>query len=221
MKVRFLGHACFEIEDAGVRILTDPYLDENPLSPVKSSQVSADYILVSHAHSDHLGEAVSIAKASQGLIVSTAEVAGKCSDEGAKAHALHIGGKHAFDFGYVRTTLALHGSGIPGGHACGFIVNLFGRRFYFAGDTGLFGDMRLLGEIEPLDLALLPIGDNYTMGPDDALLAVKMLNPKTVIPMHYNTWPVIQADPHDFKRRVESETKAKVVILEPGKETEI
>lgn len=221
MKVRFLGHACFRIEDRGKVILTDPYLDENPLSPVKSDQVSADYILVSHAHFDHLGEAVKIAKASSGLIISTAEVATKCSNEGADTHALHIGGKHAFDFGYVRLTPAFHGSGIPGGHACGFIVNFFGKRFYFAGDTGLFGDMRLLGEIEPLDLAILPIGDNFTMGPDDALRAVQMLNPKTVIPMHYNTWPLIQADPQAFKREVESRTQCGVIVLEPGKEIEV
>jgi len=219
VNTRYLGHACFTLEDRGKTLIFDPYLDENPSSPVKSRDVKADYVLVSHAHFDHMGEAAAIAKASGGLVITTAEVAGELQKQGAKTHALHIGGKHAFDFGYVRATQAFHGSGIAGGHACGFIVNFYGKRVYFPGDTGLFGDMKLLGELEPLDVALLPIGDNFTMGIDDAVVATRLLRPKVAIPMHYNTWPLIEADPNLFKDKVEAETETKVVILRPGEST--
>jgi L-ascorbate metabolism protein UlaG (beta-lactamase superfamily) len=216
VNIRYLGHACFTLEDRDKTLIFDPYLDENPSSPVKSGDVKADYVLVSHAHFDHMGEAAAIAKASGGLAITTAEVAGELQKQGADTHALHIGGKHAFDFGYIRATPAFHGSGVPGGHACGFIVNFYGKRVYFPGDTGLFGDMKLLGELEALDMALLPIGDNFTMGIDDAVVAVKLLRPKVAIPMHYNTWPLIEADPNLFKDKVEAETGTKVVILRPG-----
>ncbi len=218
MKLRFLGHACFLLEEKGTVLVFDPYLSGNPAAAEKAENIKADFILVSHAHGDHLGDAVAMAKRSGGLIISTAEVAGKCAAEGAKTHAMHIGGKRAFPFGSVRITLAFHGAGVEGGHACGFVVDFFGQKVYFAGDTGLFGDMELLGRLEDIDIALLPIGDNYTMGVDDAVLAAKMLKAKTVIPMHYNTWPLIAADPNDFKRKVEKDTDTAVAILTPGRE---
>lgn len=218
MKLRFLGHACFLLEEKSTVLLFDPYLKNNPVAAEKPENVKADYILVSHAHGDHLGDAVEIAKRNGATIISTAEVAGKCAAEGAKTHAMHIGGKHSFDFGMVRVTPAFHGSGVEGGHACGFIVDFFGQKVYFAGDTGLFGDMELLGRLEDIDVALLPIGDNYTMGAGDAALAAKMLKAKTVIPMHYNTWPLIAADPNVFKKMVEKETDTAVAILSPGRE---
>jgi len=127
-----------------------------------------------------------------------------------------VGGKHAFDFGYVRLTLAFHGAGLPGGHACGFVVNLGGTTVYHAGDTALFGDMSLLGRLEKIDYALLPIGDNFTMGPADAIEAVAMLKPRFVVPMHYNTWPLIAQNPEDFKREAEKRTGVPVLIVKPG-----
>lgn len=129
---------------------------------------------------------------------------------------MHLGGTHNFDFGLVRITLAFHGSGIPGGHACGFIVKLPNKTIYFAGDTALFGDMQLLGQLEKIDYALLPIGDNFTMGPVDATLACKLLNASNVIPIHYNTWPIIAQDPLKFKQAVEQQGYAQVIILNPG-----
>lgn len=202
MKVTFLGHACFLLEDSGHSIITDPFLTGNPQAAARPNEVKPGYILVSHAHQDHLGDAVEIAKASGSLIISTAEVARMCSKDDVKTHAMHIGGKHQFDFGYVRITPAFHGAGVPGGHACGFIFRLGGKTTYFAGDTGVFGDMELLGRLEQIDLALLPIGDNYTMGIDDAVIAVSLLKPKVVVPMHYSTWPLIKADPLEFKKKV-------------------
>ncbi len=218
MKIVFHGHACFELDTGKGKLLFDPYLRDNPVASIGPEDVNPDYILVSHGHFDHLGEAVEIARRTQALIITTAELATKCSEEGAQAHGMHIGGCRAFDFGRVRLTPALHGAGVPGGHACGFIVVTGGYTTYFAGDTGLFGDMRLLAELESIDLALLPIGDNFTMGVIDAVLAVKMLDPKLVIPYHYNTWPLIQADPLEFKREVERQTTAKVEIVQPGGE---
>jgi L-ascorbate metabolism protein UlaG (beta-lactamase superfamily) len=222
MKVTFLGHACFQLEISGSVIITDPFLTGNPQAAVKPQDVSPQYILVSHAHGDHIGDAISIAKRCGATIITTAEVARMCDKEGAKTHAMHIGGKHTFDFGYVRVTPAFHGAGVEGGHACGFVVRSVDKSLYFAGDTSLFGDMELLGRLEKIDVALLPIGDNYTMGPDDAVIAVEMLKPRTVIPMHYSTWPLIQVDPVEWKRRVTLRMPATDVrIVAPGQSIEI
>lgn len=212
----FLGHACFQLSNETTSIVFDPFLTDNPFQVVKPEAVKCNYVLVSHGHADHLGDAISIAKQNDATVIATAEIAGECGRQGCKNHAMHLGGKHAFDFGYVRITLAFHGAGIPGGHACGFIVNFFGTTVYFAGDTALFGDMALLGKLESIDWALLPIGDNYTMGPDDAVEAVSLLNPKQVIPMHYNTWPVIAQDPEVFKQNVENRLHIPVTIMQPG-----
>ena len=188
----------------------------------KAEDLSANYILVSHAHSDHIGDAASIAKRCKATVISTAEVCYKLAEDGCKTHAMHIGGKYTFEFGYVRVTPAFHGSGIAGGHACGFIVNFYGKTFYFAGDTSLFGDMKLLGELEQIDYAMLPIGSNYTMGPDDAVIAAKLLNAKTILPMHYNTWPVIEQDPELYKKAVLDNGYAKnVIILQSGDKLDV
>ncbi len=165
---------------------------------------------------DHLGDTFKIAKAQDPMVISTFELATLCESRKIRAHAMHLGGKHKFDFGYVRVTPAFHGSGIPGGHACGFIVNFNSHIIYHSGDTSLFGDMKLLGELENIRLALLPIGDNFTMGISDAVRAVKMIKPEVVIPMHYNTWPIIECDPKEFKDDVEKQTGTKCVILAPG-----
>jgi L-ascorbate metabolism protein UlaG (beta-lactamase superfamily) len=213
----FLGHAAVRAVVAGKVLLIDPFLTGNPMAAAGADSVDADYILVSHAHHDHLGDAVAIAKRTGATIISTAEVAGKCGRDGAKTHAMHVGGVRGFEFGTVRLTPAVHGSGVDGGLACGFTVSSEGRRFYHAGDTGLFGDMELLAKLEPLDLAFLPIGGNYTMGIPDAVYCVRLMRPRVVIPIHYNTWPVVQADPHDFRARVQQAVPGtEVVVLEPG-----
>jgi L-ascorbate metabolism protein UlaG (beta-lactamase superfamily) len=154
------------------------------------------------------------------LLISNFEIATWLEKQGLKAHAQHLGGGHHHPFGYLKLTLALHGSALPdgsyGGNPAGFLLTTHGgKKIYLACDTGLFGDMRLIGE-EGIDLAALPIGDNYTMGPDDALRAVKLIQPKHVIPVHYNTWELIAQDPHAWAQRIEAETSARVHILKPG-----
>lgn len=216
-KLTFLGHACFLLEgEEQETLLFDPFITGNPAAKIDPADIKASYILISHAHGDHLGDAYDIAARNDGLIISTAEIADAAKGKGCRAHALHIGGGYRFSFGSVKATLALHGSGIPGGHACGFIVEYGGKKIYFAGDTGLFGDMRLIGELNTLDLALLPIGDNYTMGIEDAVVAASFLKARQVIPFHYNTWPVIEADPYLFKEKVEHRTETRCIVLQPG-----
>lgn len=216
MQVHFFGHACFQISTSDTTILFDPFLRDNPHQIITTEEVHPDFIFVSHAHADHLGDAVEIAKANGSQIISTFEVANLCELAGCKTHPMHIGGKHSFAFGSVRITNALHGCGVPGGHACGFIVNFFGKNIYFAGDTALFGDMELLGHLEKIDYAFLPIGDNFTMGPQDAALAAKMLQAAHVIPMHYDTWPLIAQDAVAFKKDVEQKYSIPVTVLKPG-----
>ncbi len=216
-ELKFLGHACFLLEEeGGETLLFDPFISGNPVAKVRPQEIRAGFILISHAHGDHLGDAYDIAAQNDALIISTAEIAQAAQDKGCRAHALHIGGGHLFPFGSVKTTLALHGAGIAGGHACGFIVEYGDKKIYFAGDTGLFGDMKLIGELNKLDLALLPIGDNYTMGIDDAAVAASFLNARQVIPYHYNTWPLIEADPTVFKEKVEQQSSSACIILQPG-----
>lgn len=215
-KLHYLGHACFLLSDSEISLLFDPYLTGNPSAAASADQINCDYILISHGHGDHLGDAAPIAVRTGATVIATAEVARACEEQGCKTHAMHLGGKHAFDFGYVRVTPAFHGSGLPGGHACGFIVRFGDYTVYFAGDTALFGDMALLGRLEKIDCALLPIGDNYTMGPEDALEAVALLKPRCVVPMHYNTWPVIAQDPAAFKHAVETRLHIPVKVIKPG-----
>lgn len=215
-ELKFLGHACFLLKNDKATLLFDPFLTDNPVGAVRADEIDCQYILVSHAHADHLGDAVAIAQRTGATIISTAEVAHLCAEQNVKTHAMHLGGTHRFDFGYVRVTPAFHGSGVPGGHACGFIVNFFGKTVYHAGDTALFGDMELLGRLESIDVALLPIGDNYTMGPLDAGIAANLLKPKLVIPMHYNTWPLIAQTPQTFQRDVSETYNIPVHILNPG-----
>jgi L-ascorbate metabolism protein UlaG (beta-lactamase superfamily) len=182
--------------------------------------VEVDYVLISHGHDDHLGDGVEIARRTGATVISNHEICRWLGEQGVeKRHTLHIGGGYDFPFGRVKLTIAHHGSMLPdgsyGGNPAGFLLTLAGKKIYHACDTGLFYDMKLIGE-EGLDLAILPIGDNYTMGPDDALRAVKLLEPKVVIPIHYDTFDLIRQDPQSFARRVEAETPARVVILRPG-----
>ncbi len=228
MKITFLGHACFLFE-GGTSILIDPFITGNPVAKVKPEDINADLIFVSHGHGDHLGDAVTIAKNCGATIVSVTELTSYCSKSGVQAHAMHIGGSKRFGQVQVKLTPALHGSGFVDqngtvqylGNPCGFLFHLDGKTVYHAGDTGLFSDMSLISRQHAVDLALLPIGDNYTMGPDDALEAVKLIKPGIVIPMHYNTWPLIAQNPAEFKQSVETETPARAVILNPGESYEL
>lgn len=216
-KLTFLGHACFLLEEEGKETLVfDPFLRENPQATRKPEDLKVSYILVSHAHFDHMGDAYEIAKANQATIISISEISSDAQEKGLSAHPLNIGGKFNFPFGWVKLTLAFHGSGIAGGHACGFVVNYHGKNIYFAGDTGLFSDMKLIGELTPLDIALLPIGDNYTMGIDDAVHAASFLGAKLVVPYHYNTWPLVEADPQEFRKKVEDKTGSRCLVIAPG-----
>ena len=215
IKFNYIHHSCFLLESDKEKLLFDPFLDANPKN-IKPKDLDPSYILISHAHSDHLGSAYEIAKNNNSLIISTNEIAIDASENGCNSHGMHIGGTYKFPFGKVRIAPAFHGSGIAGGHACGFIIPLEDKTIYFAGDTSLFGDMKLLGELENIDYAILPIGDNFTMGPEDAEKAVEFLGAKYIIPIHYNTWPIIEQNPLTFKKDVEGKTKAKVIIVKPG-----
>ncbi|MEE4194558.1 MAG: metal-dependent hydrolase [Anaerolineae bacterium] len=223
-KLTWYGHATFGLELGEYKLLVDPFFNQNPLSPVKAEKIEADFILITHGHFDHIGDAESIAKRCNSTLIANAEIAGWLHGKKLNTHAQQIGGGFSHPFGYVKLTPALHGSKLPdgsyGGLAAGFIITTnAGKKIYLAGDTGLFSEMELIGE-EGIDLAVIPIGDNYTMGPDDALRAVKMLQPTTVIPMHYNTWELIHQNVDAWKTRVEAETSATVQILKPGESFE-
>src|SRR5437899_7490605 len=225
-RVRWLGHACLLFESDGGRILVDPFLTGNPAAASTAEAVQADFILVSHGHGDHLGDAIAIAQRTGATVVANYEISVWLQGQGLKkVHGQQHGGGHAFPFGRVKLTLAFHGSALPdgsyGGNPCGFLITLVdGKKIYDAADTGLFGDMKLIGE-EGIDLAILPIGDNYTMGPDDALRALKSLQPKKVVPIHYNTWPLIAQDAQAWAERVKRETQAQPVVLKPGEGVEV
>ncbi len=221
IKVTYHGHACFVIEGGGAKLLIDPFLSGNPQADIGPEAVEADYILISHAHGDHLGDTVDIGRRTGAMVISNHEIATYCAAQGLNAHGMHIGGGYGFPFGRVQLTIAHHGSSFPdgsyGGNPAGFLITttMEEQTVYFAGDTGLTYDMSLIGE-KGIDLAILPIGDNYTMGPDDALRAVELLQPRLVVPMHYNTFPVIEQDPEAFLARVAAETGIEGQVLKPG-----
>lgn len=225
MKLKYFSHSAFQITtDSGKVILIDPFLDGNPTSPVKSDDVLADYILLTHAHGDHLGDTLKIAKEHNSTVIAVNELADYCIEKGLNAHNMHIGGGHDFDFGRVKFTIAHHGSLSPdnhfGGEPGGILVTIDGKTLYHAGDTGIFLDMKLIGEMNNIDYALLPIGDNFTMGVDDAVKAAEFLCAEVSIPIHYNTFPAIEASPNEFKVKLEALGK-KSVVLEYGQEIEL
>ena len=218
IKYTYYGHASFLLNDGTSKVLTDPFLTGNPLAAIQADEVECDYILLTHAHGDHLGDAPAIAKRTGAMVLGIPEVLDVClQDEGdIKTHGMNIGGSVKLPFGKVRMTMALHSSGVAGGIACGYVIQIGGINVYFAGDTALFSDMKLIGQKDPLDYAVLPIGDNYTMGLEDAALAAQWLNTKNVIPIHYNTWPVIAQEAGRYKEVTEGMTRAAVHIVEPG-----
>lgn len=224
MKLKYFSHSAFQISTGEKKILIDPFFDGNPTSPVKSDNVSADYIILTHGHGDHIGDAFKIAKRCNSTFVCVNELANYCISKGFNAHNMHIGGGYNFEFGRVKFTIAHHGSMTPdnyyAGEPSGVLLMIEGKTIYHTGDTGLFYDMKLIGEMNPIDYMLLPIGDNFTMGIDDAVKAVELANPKIAIPIHYNTFPVITADPDIFKKKVEKINKT-AKVLKFGQEIEL
>lgn len=218
IKYTYYGHASFLLDDGTSKVLTDPFLTGNPLAAIQADEVECDYILLTHAHGDHLGDAPAIAKRTGAMVLGIPEVLDVClqAEGDIKTHGMNIGGSVKLPFGKVRMTIALHSSGVAGGIACGYVIQIGGINVYFAGDTALFSDMKLIGQKDPLDYAVLPIGDNYTMGLEDAALAAQWLNTKNVIPIHYNTWPVIAQEAGRYKEVTEGMTRAAVHIVEPG-----
>jgi L-ascorbate metabolism protein UlaG (beta-lactamase superfamily) len=217
VSVTWHGHATVSLDVNDTKVLVDPFFDGNPAAKVKADDVSADYILLTHGHGDHVADAVSIAKRTGAKVVSNFEIANWMAAQGHEnVHGQHIGGGFHHDIGYIKLTIAFHGSSFPdgsyGGMPCGFLLNVDDKQIYIAGDTALYSDMALTGR-HGLDLAILPIGDNFTMGPDDALIAAKFLKAKTVIPYHYNTWPPIEQDVNSWADRVRAETDSEVVVL--------
>jgi L-ascorbate metabolism protein UlaG (beta-lactamase superfamily) len=216
---QWLGHGAITIQVEGKRLLIDPFLSDNPAAAVSPDEVQADYILISHGHFDHVGDAVDIARRTGATVISNFEIAGWFEKQGISAHGQHIGGGHEHPFGYLKLTQALHGSGLPdgsyGGNPSGFLLYADGKKLYLACDTGLFGDMSLIGD-EGLDLAVLPLGDNFTMGPEDALRAARLLRARIIVPAHYNTWDLIAQDADAWASRVQAETGSQVRVLKPG-----
>jgi L-ascorbate metabolism protein UlaG (beta-lactamase superfamily) len=225
VSVTWLGHGAFALQIDGTNLLLDPFLSGNPAAAASPDSLPADFILVSHGHGDHVGDTAAIARRTGAKIITNNEIAGWFRKQGLDAHGQHLGGGFHHPFGYVKLTIAHHGSGLPdgsyGGSPAGFLIKANdGTTLYFACDTGLFYDMKFIGE-EGIDAAFLPIGDNFTMGPDDALKAVKLLEPKVVVPVHFNTWDVIAQDGAAWVKRVNEETDAKGVLLSPGETLEV
>lgn len=220
MNLQFLGHACFLLDDGAHKALVDPYLTGNPLAAVSADQVETDMIFVTHGHGDHVGDAVDIARRTGAQVCCPVELAHAVFEPaGIPVVAGNLGGWSKMPFGRVKLTPAIHGSGVPGGLACGFLFEMGGKKIYHAGDTALTCDMSLLAA-EKVDVALLPIGDFYTMGPEDALRAVEMIRPALTIPMHFNTMPPIVQDGDAFAAAAEA-AGFPTRVLKPGETLEI
>lgn len=220
MKIQFLGHACFLLDDGAHKALVDPYLTGNPLAAVSANEVEADMIFVTHGHGDHVGDAVSIARRTGAQVCCPIELGEAVFvPAGISVVSGNLGGWTKTPFGRVKLTAAIHGSGVAGGLACGFVFEMGGKKIYHAGDTALTSDMALLAA-EGIDVALLPIGDFYTMGPEDALRAVEMIRPGLTIPMHFNTMPPIVQDGNAFAAAVQA-AGYPAKVLQPGETLEL
>lgn len=227
MRITWLSHSCFLIESGPHRLLVDPYLTGNPRAPVAASEMRCTHVLCTHAHEDHLGDSLQIAQANQAPIIAAYELAEYLSAHGARTIDLMPGGSAHLEFGQVQLTPAIHscaleqpkGANLPLGIACGLLLTVDGKRIYHAGDTALFSDLRLIGRHQ-IDVACVPVGDWYTMGIDDAVLALEYLCPELTLPMHYGTNNKIAADPHAFARKA-AEAGHRVRVLAPGESVEI
>jgi len=216
LKVTYLGHSCFLLDDGTHKIIIDPFITGNSQAPIKPEELNVDFIILTHGHGDHLGDGIEVAKRCDATIIAVNELANYVAGEGCKAHNMHIGGGWNFPFGRVKFTIAHHGSAGPNGeylgNPAGVVVTMGGKKVYHAGDTGIFLDMKLIGEMDKIDIYMAPIGDNFTMGIDDAVKSVEFVNPGLAIPMHYDTFPVIPADPNEFKSKVEAVGKKCMVF---------
>ncbi len=219
VSLTYHGHSCFSIRTSGYDLLIDPFLTGNSQAEVKPEDVKPDYILVSHAHGDHLGDALPIAKRTGATVISNFEIASYMLNNGAKAHQMHLGGAHQFPFGKVKLTIAHHGSSFPdgsyGGNPCGFLLWLEDKVLYFAGDTALTYDMTLLRDAK-VDVAMLPIGDNFTMGPEDVVKAIEFVQPRLAVLMHYDTFDVIAQNGPAVAADCRAKTNAEPVLMQPG-----
>jgi L-ascorbate metabolism protein UlaG (beta-lactamase superfamily) len=219
MEVRFLGHACFTLSDGDTTVLVDPFLGGNPKAAISADDVSATTILLTHGHADHIGDTVDIAKRTGAPVVAIVELANEIGEEGIDVHDPNLGGSVKFDWGWVKLVPAWHTSTTPKGTVntpAGLVINIGDTIVYHLGDTCLFSDLQLVGKRTPIDIALMCIGGHYTMDSTDGVDAAQLVGAKTVIPCHYNTFPLIEADAQAFKSDVESATGSTVVVLEPG-----
>jgi L-ascorbate metabolism protein UlaG (beta-lactamase superfamily) len=219
--IRFLGHACFELSEGDTRVLIDPFLSENPKAPVGPDEVDPTHIFLTHGHFDHWGDVEAIAKRTGAQCVAVMELAGELGDKGVENVAdPNLGGTVKFDWGWVKLVPAWHTSTTPGGTVntpAGLLIGIGGKTIYHLGDTALFSDLKLVAHRgNPIDVALMCIGGHYTMDRLDAVVATEFIEPGTVIPCHYDTFPPIETDAEAFKSEVESQTSAKVAILQPG-----
>ncbi|MGO4888704.1 metal-dependent hydrolase [Anaerobacillus sp. MEB173] len=213
MKLTYHGHSVVAIETNGTKILIDPFLTGNGQCQLNAKDVKVDVILLTHGHNDHVGDTVQLAKDNDALVVAPFELATYLGWQGVNVHPMHIGGSHTFEFGKVKLTQAFHGSSaideekqtiVYTGMPSGILFTAEGKTIYHAGDTALFSDMKLIGELNEIDVAFLPIGDNFTMGPEDAAIAAEWLKAKKVVPIHYNTFPVIEQSPEQFAAKLKN-----------------
>jgi L-ascorbate metabolism protein UlaG (beta-lactamase superfamily) len=218
--IRFLGHACFELTDGETRVLIDPFLTGNPKAAAEASEVDPTHIFLTHGHPDHYGDIVDIAKRTGAQVVTIMEIAKELSDAGVEnVSDPNLGGTIEFDDLWVRLVPAWHTSSTPNGTVslpAGMVIGLGGKVVYHLGDTALFSDLRLVGERNPVDVALMCIGGHYTMDRHDAVTAAGLVGATTVIPCHYDTFPPVETDSEAFKAEVESQTSSKVELLAPG-----
>ena len=224
-KLTWLGHGTWALDIGGTKVVLDPFLDDSPTAPIKASEVEADYILVSHGHFDHVADLVAVARNTGAQVIANFEItqwlANKHNIE--NSLGMNLGGRITLPFGTIQMTIAWHSSQLPdgsdGGAAGGFLLTVDDGTVYFPCDTALFSDMkRIAGGVS---LAVLPIGDLYTMGPEDALEAARMLQAEHVIPNHYNTWPPIEQDAEEWADRVRRETLSHAMVLQPGESTSL
>ncbi|MBX6351972.1 MAG: metal-dependent hydrolase [Thermoflavifilum sp.] len=227
MRITYHGHSTFVVEHDGHRVAIDPFLSGNPLAVAKPEDIEVEAILLTHAHADHVADVETIAQKNNATVVAVFELASWFGSKGLNVHPMHLGGSHVFPFGRVKYTLAFHGAGIEtpdgifyGGNPGGILLTMGDKTFYHAGDTALFGDMKLIGELNRIDVAALPIGDNFTMGPEDALIAAEWVRARKVIPIHYNTFDLIRQDPEAFVKGL-AEKGIEGVALKPGETLEI